>query len=250
MLHLWLATGGTILHSGICVLNDILDRDLDAKVERTKNRPLVTGAVSVSNASVFCAVLLAIPIYMLSYTNPTAFKWGIPGVFPFHGLYPLMKRVTYWPQAWLGFAMNWGLVVGYLTVSGGQWDSQILTLLTGTIGWSILYDTMYAYQDVKDDVKVGIKSTAILFGPNHGRKILTGFASAFLATLYFAGVQNGQGFYYFLFSVGGAGLHLAWQLWTWKQDNWDDCWSKLASNGDLGTLVWLGLFFDYCVKMA
>ncbi|KAL0061049.1 hypothetical protein AAF712_012170 [Marasmius tenuissimus] len=159
-----------------------------------------------------------------------------------------MKRVTYWPQAWLGLAANYGLVIGYLAVSNGRWDPPILILYTGSVAWTIVYDTIYAYQDVRDDIKVGIKSTALLFGPTNGRKILAGFAAVFWASLCLIGVQNEQGPWYFVISVGGAGVHLAWQLSTWKQEDWDSCLKTFMSNGNLGALIWFGLFVDYCVK--
>ncbi|KAL0060565.1 hypothetical protein AAF712_012623 [Marasmius tenuissimus] len=250
MTHLWFAIGSTSLIAGICVLNDIFDRDLDGKVERTKNRPLVTGRIPVLNASLFCVVLMAVPVYMLSYTNTTAFRWGLLGVFPLHFFYPLMKRVTYWPQAWLGLAVNYGLIIAYLTVSKGQFDGYILVLYAGCVAWTIIYDTVYAYQDVHDDAKIGIKSTALLFGPKNGRLILSGFAAAFWASLYMTGAQNGQGTWFFVISVVGAGLHLVSQLVTWKPEDWDSCMAIFVSNGNLGALIWFGLLVDYCIKDA
>ncbi|KAJ8089998.1 hypothetical protein AAF712_015987 [Marasmius tenuissimus] len=250
MTHLWFAIGSTILTAAICVLNDIFDRDLDGKVERTKNRPLVTGRIPVLHASLFSAALMAVPVYMLSYGNTTAFRWGLLGVFPLHFFYPLMKRVTYWPQAWLGMAINYSLIIAYLTVSKGQFDAHILVLYAGCIAWTIEYDTIYAYQDIRDDTIIGIKSAAILFGFKYGRMILSGFAALFWASLFITGAQNGQGMWFFIISVGGAGLHLVWQLVTWKMEDWDDCSSKFVSNGYLGALIWLGLLVDYCFKDA
>ncbi|KAJ8091229.1 hypothetical protein AAF712_009103 [Marasmius tenuissimus] len=246
--HAWFAIGSTLVHCAACVINDICDRNLDGKVERTKNRPLVTGLISVFNASLFLATLTGIAVYMLSFTNSTAFNWGLIGVFPFHALYPLMKRVTYWPQAWLGFAMNWGMLVAYLNNSGGQMDSQILVLLAGTIAWTIFYDTIYAYQDIQDDIKVGNKSTAILFGEDNAKSILSGFALVFLVSLYYAGAANGQGTPFFLISFGGAVLHILWQLGTWVVYDGVDCGSKFRANGDLGGLIWFGLLVDYWYK--
>ncbi|KAL0575804.1 hypothetical protein V5O48_006158 [Marasmius crinis-equi] len=247
--HVWFALGSTLVHCAACVINDICDRHLDGKVERTRNRPLVTGLISVFNASVFLVALTGLAVYLLSYaTNPTAFNWGLIGVFPFHAFYPLMKRVTYWPQAWLGFAMNWGMLVSYLNNTGGQMDSHILVLLLGTVAWTILYDTIYAFQDIQDDIKVGNKSTAILFGEDNAKSILCGFGLVFLASLFYTGIQNNQGASFFLISFGGALLHVLWQLGTWVVYNGDDCGSKFRANGDLGGIIWFGLFVDYCFK--
>ncbi|KAL0058374.1 hypothetical protein AAF712_014954 [Marasmius tenuissimus] len=240
--HVWFAIGSVLVHSAGCVINDICDRDLDGKV--------VTGLIPCTHATVLFTALTGLAIFMLSYTNSTAFNWGLIGVFPFQVLYPLMKRVTYWPQAWLGFGMNWGLLVAYLNNNGGQMDSHILYLMAGTVAWTILYDTIYAFQDIDDDLKVGNKSTAILFGHKNARAILTGFGLVFLASLYYAGVQNGQGPYYFLISFGGACLHLLWQYVTWNMKDGVDCGLKFKANGELGGLIWFGLLADYCAKQG
>ncbi|KAL0569756.1 hypothetical protein V5O48_012208 [Marasmius crinis-equi] len=246
--HVWFALGSTVVYGAASVFNDIYDRDLDGKVGRTKNRPLATGSVSVFNASVLLAALTGTALYLLSYTNSTAFTWGLVGAFPFHALYPLMKRVTHWPQAWLGFAMNWGMLVAYLNNTGGQMDSHILVLLLGTVAWTVLYSTIYAFQDYQDNIKLGIKSTAVLFGEDNATRILYGFSLVFLASLYYAGVQNGQGTSFFLISFGGALLHILWQLGTWVVYDGDDSSSKFKANGDLGGIIWFGLLVDYCFK--
>lgn len=236
--------GSTILHSAACTINDICDRDFDRQVERTKNRPLAAGTISVLGATIFLILQVAVFFYILSRVNSTAFLCGTFGVFPLHAFYPLMKRITYWPQAWLGLAMNWGLPTAWLIVAPGDIKSVPMYILTfGTICWTIVYDTIYACQDRRDDVKAGVKSTALLFA-DWVKPILTVFATVFVATLTYAGMSTGHGWTYFALSVGGCAAHLVWQLLTLDVDSPEDCWSKFNSNGYLGYIVTIGLLVD------
>lgn len=231
----------TLLHSAACTINDICDRDFDAKVERCKNRPLVAGTVSMFGAWVFLFLQVAAFFWMLSYTNKEAFLCGTFGVFPLHAFYPLMKRWTNWPQAWLGFAMNWGLPTAWLMAAPNDWQFAPMWAFTiGTVSWTIVYDTIYACQDRKDDVKAGVKSTAVLFG-DYVKPILSCFAAAFIASLIYAGVTTGQGWIYYAVSVAGCAGHLLWQLITLDTEDPQDCWNKFDSNGYLGYVVFAGL---------
>jgi len=240
----------TLLHCAACVINDICDIDFDRQVERTKNRPLASGAVSVPAAWVFLLIQVGIFFWLLSYVNTTSFYVGTFGVFPLHALYPLMKRVTMWPQAWLGLAMNWGLPTAWLITSPADVKSSPMWALTfGAFCWTILYDTIYACQDRKDDVKAGVKSTALLFG-DWVKQILGIFAVAFVATLAYAGYQTNQSWVYFTISVGGCAAHLLWQLVTLDPDVPEDCWAKFDSNGTLGFIVAGGMVAEWIATAA
>ncbi|EKM60304.1 uncharacterized protein PHACADRAFT_167688 [Phanerochaete carnosa HHB-10118-sp] len=243
--------GGTLVHSAACIINDICDIEFDRKVERTKNRPLAAGLIPVSGAWKLLSVMTIGCFAFLSLANSYAAFIGIFGVFPFHTLYPMMKRWTWWPQAWLGVAMNWGFLVAWLSVNPHYTEADIrlmLVMLIGMIFWTLVYDTEYACQDRRDNVKAGVKLTALLFG-SHVREVLVTFSVTFLACLVLGGILNGQTAVYFVFSCRGAALHFAWQFLTWDINDPADCGVKFKSNGDLGYLVWAGLLLDYLMKM-
>ncbi|KAG6915308.1 hypothetical protein DXG01_012231 [Tephrocybe rancida] len=239
----------TLIHSAACVINDICDRELDAK-ERSKKRPLACGALSLSEALTCLTIEVAICIAMLAYTqDPVLIRAGLVGLFPLHGVYPLMKRVTNWPQAWLGLAAGWGSVVTWVHLVPNDRDTTYIipgVLLVGVVCWIIQVDTIYACQDRADDIKAGNNSTAVLFG-DYVRPILAVFATVFVCGLTLAGQLNQQGLWYYL-AVGATALHLLWQLSTLQPDVSADCWEKFKSNGHLGYLLMAGLTMDYVVK--
>ncbi|KZT23197.1 UbiA prenyltransferase [Neolentinus lepideus HHB14362 ss-1] len=240
--------GNTILHCTICTLNDICDIDLDRQVERTKNRPLPSGRLSIFQAWVFLSLQLAVFFAMLSVVNKEAFICGAFGVLPLHALYPLMKRWTNWPQAWLGLTMGWGVPTAWLMSSPHDYGSPAMWVLTlGIPCWAIVYDTIYACQDRKDDIKAGVKSCAVLFG-SWVKQILALFAAAFVGSLIYAGVESGQGWLYYLVAAGGCAAHFAWQLITLDPDDGKDCEYKFDSNGQLGYLVTAGLLVQWYLK--
>ncbi|KAJ7734760.1 UbiA prenyltransferase family [Mycena maculata] len=241
------AIGSTLLHSAACILNDICDRDFDRRVERTKHRPLATGVISVTGATIWLLTFVIASLATLALSNRSAFLWGLIGVFPLHALYPLMKRWTWWPQAWLGLAMNWGYLVGWISVTGKMNNEIVGIFFLGTVCWTIVYDTIYACQDRKDDVAAGVKSTALLFG-SWVRPILCLFAMAFVGCISLAGLWNHQGIYFFVISVGGAILFFCWQFLTWDVDDVDDCGAKFVANGNMGIIIWAGMFADYYFK--
>ncbi|KAF9219193.1 UbiA prenyltransferase [Gyrodon lividus] len=236
--------GITLLHCAICVLNDICDVEYDRQVERTKSRPLPSGSLSIGSAVVFLAALTAGTLLCLSLARPSVFLLGLFGIFPLHALYPLMKRWTNWPQAWLGLAMNWGIFVGWASMAEMHGYSTVTVLYVGTWAWTIVYDTIYASQDKRDDVKAGVGSLALFFG-SWVRPALSVFALIFVASLTYTGIVNHQSALYFVVSVGGAGLHLLWQLTTVDFDNPADCEEKFKSNGTVGFIVWLGILLNY-----
>ncbi|GJE90101.1 4-hydroxybenzoate octaprenyltransferase [Phanerochaete sordida] len=245
------AAGATMVHSTACVINDICDIDFDRKVERTKHRPLAAGLISVTGAWILLSTMTIGCLALLWLANPVAARVGLIGLFPFHALYPLMKRWTYWPQAWLGLAMNWGFVVAWLQIFPNYTSGDVqfmVVVLAGLVAWTIVYDTEYGCQDRRDDVRAGVKSTAVLFG-DHVRAVLIVFAIAFVGALTAAGVMNNQSTVYFAVSCCGTVAHLAWQLVTWEIESREDCGAKFKSNGDLGYIVFAGMLADYALRI-
>ncbi|KAI0742019.1 UbiA prenyltransferase [Daedaleopsis nitida] len=236
--------GAMFLHSAACVLNDICDVEFDRQVERTKERPLPSGRASLLGAWALCASLLIPVLYILSYADQTNLLMGLLGIFPLHALYPLMKRWTWWPQAWLGLAFNWGIPVAWISVTGRLPPLALWVMFVGGVCWTIVYDTIYACQDREDDRRVGVKSTALLFG-EHIREILGIMVGVLLASLVYSGYALGQGLGFAVLSCGGTLLHTVWQLATWDEGNLKDHRAKFESNGLVGIVIWLGLFYDY-----
>ncbi|TFY60194.1 hypothetical protein EVG20_g7505 [Dentipellis fragilis] len=175
---------------------------------------------------------------------PAGAMHGILMVVPFLSLYPLMKRWTWWPQAWLGLTLNWGAWIIWYALKDHAEGSGMQSFFAGLVSWTIFYDTIYACQDRKDDVKAGVKSTALLFG-TWVRPILSCFALVFLASLVYAGFCNGKGLPFYLVSCGGALAHIGWQLATWDPNDPKDCGAKFKSNGDMGYVIWGGLLLDF-----
>ncbi|KAJ7057192.1 4-hydroxybenzoate polyprenyl transferase [Mycena amicta] len=227
-----------------CVWNDILDREFDRQVERTKARPIAAGKISVRGAVMFLWAHLAIMLWMVRDVNELAWKIALTTMFPLAGFYPLMKRITYWPQAWLGISMNAGVLMAWAFITGSI-PSSAFVLMGGTWAWTIWYDTIYACQDKKDDVKAGVKSTALLFG-NSIKVVLAFFASLMLGALAVAGILNGHQLPYFTLSVGGGAVYLGVQLYTFNPNSPKSCWAAFHRNGfNLGGLIWAGFLADY-----
>ncbi|KAF5382003.1 hypothetical protein D9615_004344 [Tricholomella constricta] len=235
----------TLLHSAGCVLNDICDVDFDRQVERTKKRPLAAGRVSLFGAWVFFLIQMVALVAMLTFVNHNALISGAFGIFPLATLYPLMKRITWWPQAWLGLAMNWTLPTAWLIASPNDYKSSPMWVLTfGTLCWTIFYDTIYACQDRKDDMKAGVKSTALLFG-SYVKEILSVFGAMFVITLAYAGQAVQLGPEFFVISVGGCTVHLIWQLVTLDVEIPKNCGRRFVANGDLGYIIVTGMLVDW-----
>lgn len=188
-LHITFALGAIIMRSAGCIINDILDRNIDRLVERTKTRPLASGELSLAQAMLFLTVLLLVGLGLLLTLSTTAIIMGI-SIIPFIFAYPLMKRITYYPQIFLGITFNYGLLMGYAAATGTITLAPIL-LYCGCIFWTIGYDTIYALQDIEDDVRVGVKSSAIAFGRNYPQ---------FIAGSYFVFIFD------FALAAGYAGL--------------------------------------------
>jgi len=177
VLLLWFGLGSLIMRAAGCVWNDIIDRDLDAQVERTRARPVASGAISVRRALVFAVALSLLGLLVVLQLRPLAQAVAIASLLLVAG-YPFMKRITWWPQAWLGLTFNWGALVGYAAIT--EPDAAMALLYAGGVAWTLGYDTIYALQDIEDDALAGIKSSARALGPR-ARTGVAGFYAAALA---------------------------------------------------------------------
>ena len=229
------STGAVLLRGAGCTINDIWDRKVDAKVERTKNRPIASGRITVPNAVAFLGAQLglgSVVLYQLDFNTQILGLMSLPLV----ATYPLMKRVTNLPQLFLGFTFNWGALMGWTAITGGVLEAPALALYGSGVCWTMVYDTIYAHQDIEDDKKIGIKSSARLFEKNTKAVLSTcgvGAISGLLASGYLAGVH--WTFYPLLVST--AGTHLFWQIYTVDLKNRKDCGDKFRSNQTYGGLV-------------
>jgi len=229
--------GALLMRGAGCTVNDLWDRKLDAQVERTKTRPLPAGEVTVLQALGFLAALLLVSFFILITLPPLAIWLGILSLL-LVGSYPVMKRITWWPQAFLGLTFNWGALMGWAAVTGHLALPPLL-LYAGGICWTLAYDTVYAHQDKEDDAMVGIKSTALLFG-DKSKPIVAGFFGAALLLIAAAKITaTGIGASLFLLALPAA--HAAWQLWRWRQDDPASCLKIFKSNRDFGLLALLAL---------
>jgi len=239
------AAGALIMRGAGCTINDMWDRDIDKMVARTANRPLVSGDVTMTQAWVFLAAQLSLGLALLLQLNWYSVVLGASSL----GLaitYPLMKRVTHWPQLILGFTFNWGALLGYSAVKGYVDLSTCLPLYLSGVFWTIIYDTIYAHQDKKHDLQIGIKSTAIKFGDNT-KLFLGGFSAAMLSNLLIFGAVNEQT-WPFYGTVGLVGAHLAWQIYSLNLNNPQDCANKFISNSQVGFLLFCGIVIGTLLK--
>lgn len=237
-LLLWFLLGAIAMRSAGCVYNDIVDRDLDAKVERTRSRPLANGAVSLKAAWGWLLLLCLVGLIVWFQINMTA-KLVALGSLALVAAYPFMKRITWWPQAWLGLVFSWGALVGWAAIDGRVPLAGLL-LYAGAIFWVIGYDTIYALQDREDDALVGIKSSALRMG-NHVRGGVALLYAIALA-LWCAAIWQVRPQAAALLSLLPMALHLLWQVATLKPDNGDDALAKFRSNRFAGLLAAAGFF--------
>jgi 4-hydroxybenzoate polyprenyltransferase len=231
------AIGALAVRGAGCTINDIVDRKIDAKVARTATRPLASGRLSLQQALAFLALLLAIAFIILLQLSPLTIELGIFSVILI-AAYPFMKRITWWPQAFLGITFNWGALLGTATVTGHLGWPGIL-LYSASFFWTLFYDTIYAHQDKEDDVLVGVKSTALYLGANT-RPWLFGFAAAMVVLLMFA-VDTAHLAWPAKLGVIGVAAHLVWQASLVNLDDPKDCDAKFHSNRVVGWILLAGL---------
>ena len=232
--------GAIVMRGAGCTLNDIVDRDFDARVARTRSRPIPAGEVGVAAAAGFLVALSFAGLAVLLQFNWTTVAIGAASLV-LVVVYPFMKRVTWWPQLFLGLAFNWGALVGWSSVYGSLSAAPLL-LYAGAIAWTLAYDTIYAHQDKEDDALIGVKSTALKFGAAT-KPWLTGFFAASLVlidtALWLAGasILSHMG-------IAGAALHGAWQVNRLDIADPASCLALFRSNRAFGLIILAGLVFD------
>jgi len=234
-LLLWLLLGSIAMRGAGCVYNDIVDRDLDRQVERTRSRPLASGAVSLKAAWIWLAILCLIGLTVWWQINGIA-KLVALGSLALVAAYPFMKRITWWPQAWLWLVFSWGALVGWLAIDPAfHWAMAFL--YAGAIFWVVGYDTIYALQDREDDALVGIRSSALRLGENVRFGVLTFYLIALVSWGGAFWMLRPQGLG--LLALAPVGLHLLWQVVMLKSSDGDDALAKFRSNRFAGLLMFL-----------
>jgi 4-hydroxybenzoate polyprenyltransferase len=236
-LLLLFALGALVMRGAGCTYNDIVDRDFDARVARTAGRPLPSGRVTLRQALWFLAAQLAAGLAILLLLHPAAIWLGAASLLLVFS-YPFMKRVTYWPQAWLGLTFNWGALLGWAAATGGLgWPA--LALYLGGLAWTLVYDTIYAHQDREDDALIGVRSTALRFG-SATRPIISGFAILAVAAWAAAGWLAAVPWPYWL-GLAAAAATLVWQIATLDIDDPAGCLRRFKASKWTGLLLFAGL---------
>lgn len=234
---MWLAAlfalGAIIMRGAGCTYNDIVDRDFDSKVVRTAGRPLPTGALSSKRAIFFLLIQLSIGCLVLIQMNALTITLGVVSLFLVL-TYPFMKRITFWPQAWLGLTFNWGALIGWTAVTGFL-NVPAVFLYVGGIFWTLGYDTIYAHQDKEEDILIGVRSSAVILGNKTPLVILIFYSFTVLCTIT-AGLLSGLG-KIFCTGIGLASLILIWQVVTLDVNNKVNCLKKFHANSWYGFLV-------------
>jgi len=229
--------GALIMRSAGCTFNDITDRDFDGKVARTATRPIPSGALSVTQAVLFLIPQLMLGLAVLLQLNFFAIMVGA-GSLVVVAIYPFMKRITDWPQAVLGLAFNWGALLGWAAVRGDLGAAAGVLYMAGIL-WTLGYDTIYAHQDKEDDIRIGVKSTALRLGENT-HKWLLGFYSGTILLMIFSGYLAGLSWAFYV-GLGIAAGHLAWQVARLDTDDAKDCKAKFKSNRNFGLIVFAAI---------
>jgi 4-hydroxybenzoate polyprenyltransferase len=236
-LFLWLGLGAWAMRSAGCVYNDIVDRDLDVQVERTRLRPLASRRVSVRSAWLLIGLLSLVGLLVLLQLNLTAAVVALVSIAPV-AAYPFMKRITWWPQAWLGIVFSWGALVGWPAVTGSLALTPFL-LWYGSIAWVVGYDTLYAIQDIEDDALVGVKSSARRLGDKAALGIGIFYLVALL--LWAAAVWTVRPDWLALLALLPAALHLANQALRADASDGGLALELFRSNRNCGLLVFFGM---------
>lgn len=236
-LFLWLGLGAFAMRSAGCVYNDIVDRDLDRKVERTRLRPLASKRASLRSAWLLVAFLCLLGLIVLVQLKWVAALMALASLAPV-AAYPFMKRLTWWPQAWLGLVFSWGALVGWPAVTGGL-DWPMVLLWFGSIAWVVGYDTLYAIQDMEDDALVGVKSSARRLGDRAPLGIGIFYAIALL--LWGAAIWSVRPDWLALLALIPAALHLANQALRADPEDGELALKLFRSNRTCGLLVFFAM---------
>jgi 4-hydroxybenzoate polyprenyltransferase len=239
---LFIFIAGTFLtRSAGCVVNDLADRNLDGEVDRTRNRPLVTGAVTVNEALALCGVLCLCAFILVLFTNSLTIALSLIAVL-LAAIYPFLKRYTNLPQIALGAAFSWGIPMAF-AAQLGELPAALWLLYTGNLLWTVAYDTKYAMVDREDDVKMGAMSTAILFG-EADRYVVGALQALSLTALYLAGLRFELGLYFNLSLIAAAGL-FAYQQYLIRERNPAACFKAFKHNNWVGLAIFVGIIMHY-----
>ena len=225
--------GALVMRGAGCTFNDIVDRNIDAKVARTAARPLPSGQLSLRQAWQFLLAQLAVGFLVLIQFNWLTIGLGVTSLV-LVASYPFMKRFTYWPQFFLGLTFNWGALMGYTTINASLSPAALLLYAAGVF-WTLGYDTIYAHQDREDDALIGVKSSALKLG-RHTKLALVGFYGATLACLAGVGMLGGMSVLFWP-ALGVVAYHLAWQIYRLNIDDPENCLYLFRLNRDTGLII-------------
>ena len=231
--------GSILMRSAGCIVNDIVDKNFDKKVERTKNRPVASGKVSVKLALIYSIVLCGLAFLVLINFNKFTIYMALLSM-PLAFTYPLMKRITYWPQLFLGITFNYGLVLAWISISN-EISLIAIAFYFGAIFWTLGYDTIYGFQDIKDDEIIGVKSTSIKF-KNDPKKFLLFCYFIFVVSLIIVGINMNFKLFYFIFLIIPTAQLFVFQIKKLNISDTNDCLTKFKSNNFLGLIVLINIF--------
>tara|TARA_S200000501_G_scaffold55840_1_gene45977 strand:- start:9196 stop:10062 length:867 start_codon:yes stop_codon:yes gene_type:complete len=231
-------SGSILMRSAGCIVNDIVDKNFDKKVERTKNRPIASGRISIFKASIYAIILCIIAFLVLINFNLLTIIMALFSM-PLAFIYPFMKRFTYWPQLFLGITFNYGLVLGWVSISN---EISLIPIIFyfGAIFWTLGYDTIYGFQDINDDEIIGLRSTSIKF-KDDPKKFLFLCYLIFLISLILVGFFMEFKIYYFIFLIFPALHLLILQIQNLNFNSKEMCLKKFKSNNFLGLLIFINI---------
>ena len=230
--------GSVLMRSAGCIVNDIVDKDIDKKVQRTKNRPLAKNLITTKLALTYVAILCGLAFLILIQFNRLTITLGLASMLLAFS-YPYMKRITYWPQLFLGLTFNWGIIMAWTAVTNSI-SIEILILYVSAIFWTLGYDTIYGTQDLADDEIIGVKSTSIKFKKNI--KLFVSFCYFISSTLIVYLFYNEFNFNYFSALIMFYILSLVYQIINFKKDNQNQCLKIFKINNFTGFLLFFGIF--------
>ena len=231
-------SGSVLMRSAGCIVNDISDKNFDKLVERTKDRPIASGKISIRLAAIYASILCAVAFLVLINFNKFTILMALISM-PLAFTYPLMKRFTYWPQLFLGITFNYGLVLAWISIKN---DISLIPIIFyfGAIFWTLGYDTIYGYQDIKDDEIIGVKSTSIKFKNNPKKFVLICYLT-FIASLILIGLLMKFSLFYFLFLIFSFFQLIFFQIYKLNVNDPMSCLSKFKSNNFVGLLIFVNL---------
>ena len=237
--------GAILMRSAGCIVNDIVDKNLDKKVNRTKNRPIASGKITVGMGIFYTTILCAVAFLILINFNKFTILMALLSM-PLAFSYPLMKRFTYWPQLFLGITFNYGLILAWISIQG---EISLIPIIFyfGAIFWTLGYDTIYGFQDIKDDEIIGIKSTSIKF-KNNPKKFLFICYFIFILSLFLIGILMSFKIFYFLFIIISIIKLFLFQINKLDTKDPNNCLEKFKSNNFLGIIVFINILIGKLIN--